>query len=295
MSKIKLNIGGVIVEMEKDLVSKGIEAGELNIESDEVTILKKSDENIVYSKADFATFKTNLENQEYKKGRYDGAEMLTKELKKNAGLDYESKIVKNDTGNVDFEKTSDLFMTNLTPKIEEKIGIEPTEKLKEAQNNFDTLKNNYTKLETDFNTFKTGITEKETRIKRDNAILAYIPTTGLIVDRDIALISLKEKTGLDVSFDESGTQSMTIKGEVKKDEKLDSIDHSKLVMSSLESLNLIKKVDGGGGGGDDTGGGQSTDYDKFVKEMKVKNIEEGSEGFNEEMTKRISDKTLSMA
>ncbi|MCP4550520.1 MAG: hypothetical protein GY834_00450, partial [Bacteroidetes bacterium] len=62
-----------------------------------------------------------------------------------------------------------------------------------------------------------------------------------------------------------------------------------------ESLNLIKKVDGGGGGGDDTGGGQSTDYDKFVKDMKVKNIEEGSEGFNEEMTKRISDKTLSMA
>ena len=291
---IKVKIGEVEVEMDKELVSKAVESGELTIDSDELIVLKKTDEHVVYTKEEHETFKKNHGNEEHKSGRLKSAEMLMKAIKEKAGIEYEGKVVKNGTDNVDFEKTAETFISNLTPEIEKKVGIEPNKKLQETQDDLKAVKESYSTLEIEFNQYKEDVSRKETRSKKDNTILSAMPSEGLIVGKDIALIALKNKSGLDVDFSEEGKTLTTINGEVQKDDKLKEPEELKnVIVTELQSLNLIKKANGGAGEEDDTGE-SSSNYEKFVKEMKANGIEEGSQDFNQEMHKRISDKTLTI-
>jgi hypothetical protein len=57
---------------------------------------------------------------------------------------------------------------------------------------------------------------------------------------------------------------------------------------------FAKKVSGGSGGSDTIEPGKAGSMDAFIKEMNDKGVSSGSEAFNIEMGKRISDKTLTM-
>lgn len=268
MAILKLNLAGNIIEMESEDVSKAIETGELTIATDDLTIYKNDD---------FETFKTNYGGDEYKKGKVAGVEMLIKEAKERNGLDFEGKT---------FEKYDEA----LKAKVISEANIKPTEQITELERQKKALQDNYTSLEGEFTTFKTNVTEKETRTKKDNTILSLIPD-NIIVDKDIALLTLKAKAGLDV--DDNGIA--LINGLTTRDKLEQDIPLSKdIITEKLTLLNLMKKTTGGKGGGDEIGGGSAGSYEKFVIEMENNNTKPGSEKFSEEMNKRIKDGTLKM-
>lgn len=272
MGKVVFKVGEVNIEMEQEEVSKAIETGEVQLNSDEL---------IAYKKEDFEQFKTNLSNDEYKKGKTAGVEMTIKDAREKHGLDFEGKS---------FDNFTEAFKN----KILEDAKIEPSKKIQELESDKAQLLTNYQTIENEFNTFKTNITEKETRSKKDNTLLSFIPDNGLKVDKDITLMALKNKAGVDLGYAEDGSSFITVNGNVVKDEKtLQPVDPNSYISQTLTGLDLIAKKEGGPGGGDDLGG-QAGSYEKFVKEMEANGKPEGSMEFSEEMTKRIKDKTLTI-
>jgi len=272
MSKIKFNIGGVTVEMEKEQVSQAIEAGsEIKIENEDL---------VIYKKDQLESFKTNLSGEEYKKGKAAGLEMAIKDGKEKYGLEFEGKTIDN-------------FAEALKKKVMDDAKIEPSKKIEELTKERDGLKKNYHELEDNFSQFKTQVTEKETRAKKDTTLMGFIPQTGLRVNKNITLLALKNQAGIDIDFDESGKTVIVENGQVIKDPKtFDPVDPSAFITEKLRSMELIEKPEGGKGGSDEPGGGKATGYEKFVKEMESKGVSEGSKDFQQEMNKRVSEKTL---
>lgn len=273
MDKVVFNIGGVSIEMGKEDASKAIEAGTLELKSDDL---------ITYSKDKFDTFKTNLAGEEYQKGKTAGVEMAVKDAREKHGFDFEGK-------------TMDNLIDAVKSKTLTEAKVEPNKKVQELTDNFNNLQKNYNNLEGDFNTYKTGVTEKEVAHRKDSTLLSFMPD-NLKVDKDIALMALKSKAGIDVSFNEAGQALQTINGQVQKDQSLEPISMSKEFMTDqLTTMGLIEKQStGGNGGGDDTGGGSGSDYDAFVKRMEVNGINQGSEKFNETMNAEMKAGTLKM-
>jgi hypothetical protein len=281
MPNIKIDLNGNIVEMDSEDVSKAIEAGELKIETPDLQILKKSDENVIFSKDKFEEFKTNLSNEEYNKGKTNGQEMQIKEAREKHGLDFQGKTMEN-------------FAEAFKTKILDEAKVEPNETIKALEADKAKLQENFTTLQTDFDTYKSGVTEKETRILKDSTIRSLMPEKGLIVDNDIAMLALKNKAGIDISF-EDNKPVLTVKGEVLKDQALNPIkDPKPIIEEKLKELNLMEKASGGAGGGDDTNNSSPGSYEAFVEEMKAKGIEENAQKFSIEMNKRIANKTLQM-
>ena len=272
MDTIKLTIGGESIEVSKDDITKGLEAGSVEVKSDEV---------VVYGKDAFEAFKTNLAKQEYKNGKIKGNEMLIKDSKEKFGLEFEGKTLEN-------------FADAFKARIEADSKIEPSKKIQELQADNDKLRQNYTQLENDFSGFKSQISEKETRSKKDSFILSALPENGLKVGSKIAMLALKTEAGIDIDYVD-GQTVVTKNGQVVKDDKtLQPVEPNAFISEQISLLGLMEKGNPGGGGGDDTGAKNETSYDKFVKEMGDKGINENSLKFNQEMNKRMSDGTLKL-
>ena len=283
MATIKINVNGEIVEVEKDLVSQGIEAGEVKIESENLIV--KSEDNIIYTKDEHDTYTKNLGDAEYKKGKTAGEEMTFKAMKNASGYEIEGY------------KDADTFVSTFKAKVIEETGKEPTEQLAKKDAEIVTLQGTIKDERIVHETYKTSIIEKETRGKKDNTLASFIPTEGLKIDSDITLMALKSKAGIDVNFDEAGKTLITQNGEVVKDAKtLQPVDPKTFIESTLTSLDLIAKPTGGTGAGNATGDGKGGSYEAFVKEMDAKGPEygQGTQNFALEMNKRIGDKTLVM-
>jgi len=270
MEKVKINIGGVDLEMDKEEVSKAIEAGELKIEKDDL---------VVYNKDDFESFKENFAGEEYKKGKTAGTEMTIKSAREKYGVEFEGKTIDN-------------FAEAFKQKILTEAKAEPSKKIQELEQDNEKLRNNYSDLEGQFNTFKTDIQQKETQTKKDTTLMSFMPKEGMKVSSEIAILALKNK-GVDVDFDENGNAFPVVNGQVVKHEKtLKPVSLENFIPEQITTLGLIEKKSGGNGGKDEPGGGNESSYDKFVSEMEANGIDRGSQKFNEEMNKRISEKTL---
>lgn len=272
MGLINFKIGGVNIEMEQDEVSKAIEAGTVELKSDDLTI---------YTNDDFNTFKINLSNDEYKKGKAAGVEMTVKEAREKHGLEFEGKSIDN---LIDALKTKTLA----------EAKVEPSKKIQELTTDLEKVRGNYNALQGEFDQFKTGISEKETRTKKDNDLLSFIPNDGLKVDRDITLLALKNKIGLDIDYTEDGAKAVTINGVIQKDDKtMSPISPKDFITAKLTELGLTTKKEGGRGGEDEFKGGANS-YDGFVERMSANNIPEGSIEFSENLQKEIAAKTVVM-
>jgi len=268
-----IDINGVQVEVAEDELSKAVESGKLEIKTDHV----------IYKPEDFETFKTNLANDEYKKGKTAGEEMPFKyeALKEKFGVEVQGKNL-------------DAFAEAYKQKILSEAKIEPSKKIEELTQDNEKLRKSYGELETTFNTFKTEITQKETRQKRDIELMKMLPETGLKVKQADALDLMKLR-GFDVDYDESGKLIPLKNGEVVKDEKLSQpIDIKTFAETALKSLDLFEKTAGGRGEGDSDGKDKPGSFEAFIKEMKNKGVEDTSIAFKEEMQKRISDGTLTV-
>jgi len=282
MPIVKINLGGTIVEMEKEAVSSAIEAGELTIETSNLMVLDKSTEPIVYTKDEHEKFIANTEKTIYETNKNTGEEMAVKKFRDDLSLSFEGKTVGN-------------LLEAYKAKIISEANIKPTEKIQELERDLGTLRTNYSGLQSEYDTFKTTITEKETRGKKDNTLLKFIPD-NLIVSKDIALMALKAQAGIDVDFSETGTPLQMINGQLQKDKSLEPLLLNKdFLTESLKTLGLLKASEGGPGGGDEPGGGASGGYAAFIKEMESNDTPQGSLKFQEELNKRIAAKTIDMS
>jgi molecular chaperone GrpE (heat shock protein) len=273
MDKITFSIGGVIIEMDKEEASKAFEAGSIELNSDEL---------VTYKKDEFETFKSNLANEEYKKGKTAGAEMSVKDAREKHGYEFDGKSIDN---LIEAVKTKTLA----------EAKVEPSKKIQELETNFNSLQTNYNTLRDEYDGYKTKISEKETQHRKDSTLMSFIPD-NIKVDKDIALMALKSKAGIDVSFDDTGRAIQTINGEVQKDKSLEPIGLTKDFMTEqLSALGLVEnKASGGRGGSDEPGGGSGDSYEAFTERMKANGIEPGSEKFSEHMTSELKAGTLKM-
>lgn len=270
MAKIKFTVGGVIVEKELDL-EQVKDGAEIEIKSDEL---------VVYSKGDFETFKTNLTGEEYKNGKIAGVEMAVKEAKQANGLEFEGKSM-------------DSFVSAFKAKIESGSKTEPNAKIAELETELQTVRGSLTNVTEEFTGFKTEIAQKETRQKKDSYMLGLIPNEGVPISKDIALMALRNKAGFDVDYDEAGKPFATINGNVVKDDRMaEPVSPELLIADKLKELNLLTPPEGGNGGGDSSGQHKANSYDAFATEMEKKGVNPGSTEYNEEMNKRIANKTL---
>ena len=271
MATLKVNVSGVIVEKDFEEVSKAVEAGE--------EIELKPEGLVIYNEEDFNSFKTNLANEEYAKGKLNGVEMEVKKAREKLGLEFEGKNV---------DKLIDAYKSKLQAELNQK----PDARIKELEADLNKIRGNYSTLETDFTQYKDNVQAENLRHKKDSFILGLIPDAGLKVDKDIVALALKSKMGVDVDFVD-GSVNITKNGAVVKDEKtLSPVDPSVFITEQIAKLGLVQKPTGGNGDGDNTGGAPVSGYDKFVKEMETNGISVGSAEFSIEMNKRIKDKTL---
>lgn len=270
MPKIKFNIGGIIIERDLEEISQ---AGDKEI-------VLSSDQLVVYKKPDFDTYTANISKKGYNDGKVAGVEMAVKSAKEKHGLEFEGKDI-------------DAFADSFKADIVAKAKIQPNEQIDTLTKEKKTLQDNYKTLETEFTEHKNGIAQKETRNRKDNELLGVIPEKGLKVSKKLALLALKDK-GIDVDYDpETKKPFLTINGEAQKNATtLEYADLGPLITEKLVAEDLFSKPNGGRGGSDEPGGGSKSKYEGFVKEMSQNGVEEGSLKFNEEMNKRISDKTL---
>lgn len=271
MATVKFKIGGVIVERELDLE---------NIEGQEIEL---SDDNLViHSKEDFNTLESNIRKDEYDKTKVKAEEMAMKNIKNATGYEIEGY------------KDVQTFADNLKIKIQTELGTEPNEKIAKLESDKTALQNSITELQTNFDTFKNDVAQRESRTSKDNLLLSFIPDKGLKVDSDIALMALKNKAGLDVDLAD-GNRFATVNGKRLQNNLREDIQISQdIVVEKLTSLNLFEQPSGGNGGNDSSGGGKKNGYDAFVEEMKKDNINPGSEKFNIELQNRIANKTIEM-
>lgn len=277
---MKFKIGQVEIEAKDEDVSKAIETGSLELKSDK--LIEKNDDTVIYSKSDFDTYTENVKKEEYNNTKQKAEEMAMKAIKNEFGFEIEGY------------KDPKVFASKVKEKIIEDAKIEPVKKITTLEQDLQQVRENLKNKEIEFNDYKSNITQKETRVKKDNELLSLIPKDGLIVSPDITLMALKNK-GFDVNFTDDGKKEFVFNGTVIKNKStLEPSDGKEFVLDKLKELKLFKSPEGGGGGSDETGGEKKGSYDVFVKEMKAKNIEEGTREFSEEMTKRIKDKTLIM-
>jgi len=272
MDKVLFTVNGFPIEVSKDDVSKAIETGSFDVTTDEV---------VTYSKDGFEKYKKNLMDLEYKNGKVAGEEMRVKEMREKHGLEFEGK-------------TMDNLLDAYQKKVITDANIKPAEQITSLQSDLKTLQNNYSVLQVEYDGFKSNITKEKETFKKDNALLSLMPN-NLLVDKDIALMALRTKTGLDISFSETGKALTLINGEIQKDQTLEPIEMTQdFIVSQLTKLNLLPKQEGGRGAGDDTGGGAQGGYDSFVKRMKANGVREGSSEFNEKMQSEMKAGTLKM-
>jgi len=280
MATIKFNINEEIVEMDSEEVSKAIEAGEVKIESENLIV--KSEDNIIYTKAELETYNTNIKNEEYKNGKIAGEEMAFKAMKNASGYEIEGY------------KDAKTFVSTLKTKVIEDAKIAPDKKILELTSDNDKLRTNYETLEGKFDTFKSGVTEKETRTKKDTELFTYLPTEGLKINQKLTLMALKSEAGIDLAYGEDGKSFITVNGEMVKNDRALPVEPKEFLETKLTAMDLITKNGGGGGGGDDTGDGKAGSYENLVKRAKAQNIEEGSQAFSEMLSKEIKDGTTKM-
>lgn len=272
MANVKFNVGGIIIERDLDEISQ------ISGEGKEIEL--KSDDMVVHKSEDFETLKNNIKKSGYDEGKVIGVEMAVKTGREKFGLEFEGK-------------TLDNFAEALKTKIESESKLEPNAKIKTLQADLEKMQGNYKTLQGDFDTYKDQISQKETRAKKDNFLVGFLPKDGVIVDNDIALMAIKSKLGIDADFNENNKLVVTKNGEVVKNDLLEPIDPFVYIKDQVEKLGLItKKKSNSRGDDDEPGEGDQSSYDKFVKRMEANNIKEGSIEFNKEMQKEIKAGTL---
>jgi hypothetical protein len=214
-------------------------------------------------------FKENL--------RKAGAEITAKKQAELLGLNLNSDDKR------DINKVFEAFKA----KTLEGVNIEPNEKVKGLEADKAKLLENYTTLEGQFNEFKSNAKSKLNSVLIDTKIDSSI-TGDLILPKDDVKALFKSK--YQVELDENGIEVVKKDGEILKNQTTLNPYTLKDIMGQFLPT-YAKKPEGGSGAGDNSGAAKGT-MDAFNKEMTEKGVNIGSSAYNQEMSKRIREKSL---
>lgn len=216
-----------------------------------------------------------IEN-ERKTAREIGVEIAIKGAKNKFGLQFEGKTIDN-------------LLENYSKKVIQDANISPDKKVQELTSDLEKLRGINSTIENQFNEFKATVIKKEGEREIDSLILTKIPQNTTIPTKDVLHLF---KYNFQAEKNEGGIIEFKKDGVVLKNEKtLNPLTAEEVINSFVTPY--LKKPEGGAGGGDEAGGGKPGTLQAFSKEMADRGVREGSLEFNQEMQKRIKEKTLS--
>lgn len=206
-----------------------------------------------------------------------GAEILVKNAKKEWGVESEGKGMKN-------------FLTSFKKNILDEANIEPTQKISDLQKDNDLLRTQSEGFQTDLVNLQKEGKRKDEQRGIDDKILTAITGDTIISKQQIATLFKSEHQ---IGFSDDGNLEISKGGEVLKNDQRSPLGIADVMTGFLPMYQ--KKVQGGNGGGNDPGNGNTlTGMDAFNAEMEKKGIPSGSEAFQIEMSKRISNGSLTL-
>jgi len=267
MSEIKINIGGVSLNVPSEAISQGIEKGELTIESNDL---------IIKPKTEYETFLTNTKKEEYERGKVAGIEMPIKEAREKYGLSFEGKTIENFAEAL---KTKVLNEAKVEPSKQISELVADKEKLQTIAKDWEAKHNNL--LGTFENEKKQGRIEKE--------LLSKLPKDGISIPNEDLLLILKSRN----DFDIEGSNIVIKRGGevVKNPSTLNPVTLDEMLPELIKPYIVQRK---GGNGGENDNEGKAGTLDAFIIEMRKNGIAESSSQFNTEMAKRMKEGTLKL-
>lgn len=205
-------------------------------------------------------------------------EVAIKEIKKALGLEFEGK---NETVLIDALKSK--FET-----IKSEVVKDPEQRFTTLKTDFEKLQQNLLAKETEFENFKTNITNQQELNEIKNDFTKHIPE-NVLVSKSTIFTEAKEKG---FSFErEDGKTVIKQNGEVLKDEKtLSPIALESWVKTFVSPY--LKGLEGGSGRKDDVPPAKAGSFEAFQKEAE-KNSWDATK-FNQEMARRVKDGTLTV-
>lgn len=237
-----------------------------------------------FTESEWETFEGSVNTEktaEYEKGKTAGSEMTVKEMKKDAGLEFEGK------------KKED-FIQHFKTKVLEDADKNPDSRVKELESDLKALR-------------EVSIPEKEAKIKELNQQLGqnsimnivdqFIPTKlpDGITRSDAKTII---KSNFEFGKDDSG-DFVKRDGEIVKDEKTRSRVSIKDAVSNFVAERKWTVAGGGGGGDDDLGGGGTfssakeirsmKDMNKFFEEKNINHLSQEAKGHISEAVKAAKE------
>lgn len=204
-------------------------------------------------------------------------EVAIKEYKKQLGLEFEGK---NET--VFIEALKNKFET-----IKSEVIKDPEQRFTTLKNDFEKLQQNLLAKESEFETFKTNITKQNELNEIKSDFTKYVPE-NVLVSKSTIFTEAKEK-GFSFEREEGKTVVKDSMGNTIKDENTLSPVDLKTWVSNFTTPYLSKPI-GGNGGGDDTPPAKAGSFEAFEREAEKSGWSDAKR--NEEMAKRVRDKTL---
>jgi hypothetical protein len=275
---MKININGNLVEVDNEVLSKAIEE---KTESIEVTSNLK-----IRTAEDEERFVANIKTES------NGAliEIGRKEMLKGLGIDPNGA-----------HKTDESAISAINSFMEDKVAtaltdakVAPDAKVQELTADKLALTNNLNALQTDFDTFKTGVSNEKLEAKRINTISGFIPDNTLnSKDNTMTILNSRLKTAYN---DEGVLHGIDDNGNpMKNGQTMDLLPMKDVVQQFFDSNpDLLKTASGGGGGGDSGHQGGKQTLAEFTEEMKGADKYPNSPEFVEEMTVRVAAGTLAV-
>lgn len=216
----------------------------------------------------------NIKTEAYNQG----AEVTIKEVRKNAGLEFEGKTINN---------LVDAFNKKLE---EEKLNAikDPDKKYTDLKTDFEKLQSNLSIKDKEIEDLKSTFSQKEKKQTIEFEALKSIPD-NLLVSKNTIILEAQSKGFV---FDlEDNKVVIKENGEIKKDEKTLSPISLQSFFSEFAKP-FLKPVQGGSGAGDDGGQHKAGTFEAFEKEAEKQGWNATQK--NTEMAKRIKDGTLKL-
>lgn len=276
MDAIKFNIGGVDVDVNKEIVSKAIETGEpIKIESESIVVRKKEE---------WDQYTQNLEKE--KKARYDaGYETAEKRSVKALAQEFGIENTEGIRSIADLKEAGINFFKKTTG--------EPVEKeLQEYKSALETANNRAKELESEFTSYKTSIQQREEASMIDNIIEKEIKKHKgdgefVIPESEIQLIY---KSMYRPAKDGDSIVVKNDAGILKNPNTLNPLSINETMPEFIKKY--MKQPAGGRGDGDGSGNPAPGSFDSFIEEMDKKGYRPGSYEFNKVKAERIKAGTL---
>jgi hypothetical protein len=224
----------------------------------------------VFTKSDYSARIENLKTTFQKQGQ----DFMIKEFKEKKNLDFEGKGL---------DKLIEVSIQNALQEAK----IEPDAKSKNYLQDIEKLQSNLSIKDKEIEELKMSFESKE----NDRYINDYISKkinfeTSIPKEDVISLLRAK------MEFKKDGDNILTLKnGEILKNQTtLNPLSLDEALIDVLPAY--AKQVTGGKGAGDQTGQSKTGTMESFNQEMESKGVALGSADYSQELSARISNKTL---